>query len=126
MVQPRKKKQNNELPRIAVQIKSWRISLGMRQSDLEVRAGVSHNTVSRIETGQHQPKLETIEKLAEAMEISVEQLQFANPNTNNKKQRKTSQADVQALVDRLEALTDSQRTKLLKSFLDLIDVMEDS
>ncbi len=125
MVQPRKKKQQNELPRIAVQVKNWRISLAMRQSDLASRAGVSHNAVSRIETGQHEPKLETIEKLADAMKISVEQLQFGKPFVDGEKGTRSSTRELQKLVDRLEGLNASQRKKLIKSIMNLIDLMED-
>ena len=125
MVQPRKKKQQNELPRIAAQVRSWRNSLAMRQSDLESYAGLSHNAVSRIETGQHEPKLETIEKLADAMEISVEQLQFGKPLVHSEKESRLPTRELQKLVDRLEGLNESQRTKLIKSFMNLIDLMED-
>lgn len=66
---------------LAKQVLAWRKSLGLTQGELERRAGLAHNAISRIEQGDVSPKLETVEKLAEALSISVEQLQFRDPVT---------------------------------------------
>ncbi len=46
----------------------------LNQSELARRAGIAQNTLSRIELGLHTPSLATLEKLARAMGVPVEDL----------------------------------------------------
>lgn len=83
---------------LGTRVRTWRSHLNLTQGELESRAGLAHNAVSRIEKEEVSPKLETVEKLAIAMEISIEQLQFGTP------QRVASEdfdPDADAAVDRL-------------------------
>lgn len=52
---------------------------GLSQSEIERRAGLAHNAISRIETGEVAPRLATLESVADALGISIEQLQFRLP-----------------------------------------------
>jgi transcriptional regulator with XRE-family HTH domain len=65
---------------LSQQVLIWRRHVGLTQGELERQAGLAHNAISRIENGEVSPKLETIEKVAAAMSISVEQLQFKQPS----------------------------------------------
>jgi len=65
--------------RLPQQVLGWRRNIGWTQGELERRAGLAHNAISRIEQGEVSPKLETVEKIAVALSISVEQLQFRRP-----------------------------------------------
>ena len=69
------------LPILGDQIRQWRLARKVTQSELEQKAGLSHNAVSRIECGNVSPRIDTIEHIAQALEVSVEQLQFQSPVT---------------------------------------------
>jgi transcriptional regulator with XRE-family HTH domain len=59
---------------MAKRIKEWRTKRDMSQRDLAERSGVSREYIARIELGQHDPTLSTLEKLAEALGVSVSKL----------------------------------------------------
>jgi transcriptional regulator with XRE-family HTH domain len=59
-------------------IKQWRRRKGWTQADLAREAGVHLETVSGIETGNHEPRPSTLQKLAGAFDVEVEEL-FDNP-----------------------------------------------
>lgn len=115
---------SSSIPQAGEQVRLWRRDKGMRQGDLETKASLSHNTVSRIETGAVQPRLETLEKLAGAMGISVEELQFRKPRARVKESRPDS-VDLDKLMRRLAAMPESRRRKWVQSFLALLDAAED-
>ncbi|HTD67849.1 MAG TPA: response regulator, partial [Candidatus Limnocylindria bacterium] len=54
-----------------VSVKSWRSRLGISQEELAGRAGLHRTYVSDIERGARNVSLESIEKLARALKISV-------------------------------------------------------
>ena len=55
-------------------IKAWREHLGLTQEDLAARAGIKQPALARLEKADASPRKSTLKKLADAMEISVEQL----------------------------------------------------
>jgi transcriptional regulator with XRE-family HTH domain len=52
-------------------VKNWPCQLGISQDELAARAGLHRTYISDIERGARNPSLETIEKLASALEIST-------------------------------------------------------
>jgi len=54
-----------------VSVKNWRSRLGISQEELAGRAGLHRTYVSDIERGARNPSLESIDKLARALKISV-------------------------------------------------------
>jgi len=52
-------------------IKSYRSTRGLSQGDIERRTGLLRCYLSRVENGHTVPSLETLAKIAEAMEISL-------------------------------------------------------
>jgi DNA-binding XRE family transcriptional regulator len=54
--------------------KAWREHLGLTQTEVAERAGMTQAALSQIESGQHKPRKATKSKLAEALGITVEQL----------------------------------------------------
>lgn len=44
---------------------------GLTQAELAAAAGIGQNSVSRIEAGRQQPKYETLQKLADVLEVEV-------------------------------------------------------
>jgi CheY-like chemotaxis protein len=59
---------------LGVTIKTQRASLGISQEELAYRAGLHRTYVSDVERGARNPSVESIEKLARALEISVSML----------------------------------------------------
>ncbi len=106
---------------LGTQLRQWRKYTGLKQSQLEEQAGLAHNAISRIEKGEVSPKLETVERLSQALGISVEELQFRTPPIMN---RQDYVNWVQRLVGRLEDLPPEIRHNLLKTFHSIIDLME--
>jgi ribosome-binding protein aMBF1 (putative translation factor) len=45
--------------------------LGLSQRELAERMGTSHSAISRIESGQHQTSVETLKRIAEALELRL-------------------------------------------------------
>jgi ribosome-binding protein aMBF1 (putative translation factor) len=46
-----------------------RMELGLAQQKLAERMGTSHSAISRIESGQHTTSVQTLQRLAEALEM---------------------------------------------------------
>jgi ribosome-binding protein aMBF1 (putative translation factor) len=46
-----------------------RMELGLTQQELAERVGTSHSAISRIESGRHKTKPETLQRLAHALEL---------------------------------------------------------
>lgn len=55
-------------------IKAWREHLGLTQEALAEMAGIKQPALARLEKAESNPRNATLKKLADAMEISVEQL----------------------------------------------------
>ena len=55
-------------------LKSWREYLGLPQSEAAMRAGMSQFEYAELEDQKSNPQMKTLEKLAKAFGISIEQL----------------------------------------------------
>ena len=55
-------------------IKAWREYFGLTQKQLAERAGIKQPALARLETGKSTPRTHTLKKLADAMDLSIEQL----------------------------------------------------
>lgn len=109
-------------PDLAENIRRWRLSRGKTQSHLEQQAGLAHNAISRIETGAVSPKHETVQRIADALEISVEELHFRSPSMYVAEEPATYQ--VASLTDRLEQLPEHKRDAVLAAFHTLLEQIE--
>jgi len=56
---------------IAKRIKQFRKESGLTQAALGKKAGVSANTIARLERGEHRAASETIKKLAKALAVTA-------------------------------------------------------
>lgn len=56
-------------------VKAWRTYLGFTQREVAKRAGISQAALSQMEKSTNELRTMTLEKLAHAMGISIEQLQ---------------------------------------------------
>ena len=111
-------------PTLSDQVRIWRIHRGLTQSELERRAGLSHNTVSRIERGEVSPRLDTVESLAEAMDLSVEELSFRQPSMRVQEDPSDSKGDFERLKERLDRLPEGKRRNLMRVLSELLDMAE--
>ena len=59
---------------LGIALRSRRLAAGMTQETLGLESGVQRNFISLIETGQNQPTITTIFKLAEALNIRPSKL----------------------------------------------------
>ena len=55
-------------------VKAWRTHLGLTQKEVAKRAGITQAAVSQMEKTDNELRTATLEKLADAMGVSVEQL----------------------------------------------------
>ena len=60
-------------------IRSFRLQKGMSQGDIEKRTGLLRCYLSRVENGHTIPSLDTLAKIASAMDIALCQFFAANP-----------------------------------------------
>jgi DNA-binding XRE family transcriptional regulator len=55
-------------------VKAWRIHLGLTQSEIAKKAGITQAAFSQMENTENTLRTATLEKLAKAMNLTVEQL----------------------------------------------------
>lgn len=80
--------------------KSW------NQEDLAYHSGLSVRTIQRVERGQHDGRLKTIEKLAEALEVTQAELRGPVPESDDLRPLVEMLSDqVQKLTAQVDRLT---------------------
>ena len=60
--------------KIGLKIKLERTKLNISQEDLAFRANVNKNTIGAIERGEQSPTFDTLEAIADAFKMSVQEL----------------------------------------------------
>ena len=55
-------------------VKAWRKYLGLTQKELALKSNMAQSALARIEASKHEPRDETLHKLAKAMNLTIEQL----------------------------------------------------
>jgi len=73
---------------IGEQVRAWRGVRGLSQRALAERAGVGYVLVARLELGQTDPRLSTLRRLAEALNVTVGELVDGEPGTGKRPARK--------------------------------------
>lgn len=62
------------IEQLAMRLRTLRERRGLSQEKLAERAGLSRPHLARLETGQHDPTLTTVEKLAKALRVPLTEL----------------------------------------------------
>jgi transcriptional regulator with XRE-family HTH domain len=109
-------------PDLGNQLNIWRKYVGLSQAVLEQKAGLGHNTVSRIERGESSPTTKTLEKLASALnalKISYEQLILGSPKNKNNSPKSTSYK--KRIIHEVKKLTESECKELYPVWERIID-----
>lgn len=66
---------------VEVRIQEIRKSKGIKQKELAAKLGIAANTLSQYETGNREPDLETIKRIALILEVTVDELLGAKIKT---------------------------------------------
>lgn len=64
--------------RSSEKIKNARLQAGLTQKELAKRLGTSQQNIAQYETGKRVPKIETLQKIAKALKVSVNELRSDN------------------------------------------------
>ena len=108
--------QNEPSPiNIGITIRSFRLQRGMSQGDIEKRTGLLRCYLSRVENGHTVPSLDTLQKIAGAMEMPLSHF-FAEDPVKDVSGVTLSEEEIRFLtqVQRYSAhLTESDRRLLL-------------
>jgi transcriptional regulator with XRE-family HTH domain len=107
-------------PEIALgrRLKAWRDFRRLTQADVERRGGLAHNALSRIETGTVSPKLATLERIAAALELSVEELHLKMPPAESSVA--SGEADIHQLKQLIEDLPPEKQAGVIEAMCRLI------
>jgi transcriptional regulator with XRE-family HTH domain len=87
-------------------IRSYRSDRGLSQGDIERRTGLLRCYLSRVENGHTVPSLETLAKIAEAMEISLADF---FPGTDTAQDRETRKMLGELSEEEIRFLADIKR-----------------
>ena len=97
-----------EKPRVNIGqvIRSYRGQRGLSQGDIERRTGLLRCYLSRVENGHTVPSLETLAKIAEAMDISLADF---FPGTETPRDRETQKALGELSQDEIRFLAEIKK-----------------
>ena len=87
-------------------IRNYRLQKGMSQGDIEKRTGLLRCYLSRVENGHTVPSLETLAKIAEAMDISLADF---FPGTETPRDRETQKMLGELSQDEIRFLGEIKR-----------------
>jgi transcriptional regulator with XRE-family HTH domain len=90
-------------------LRLWRRRRGWTQADLAREAGVHLETISGIEAGRHEPRPSTLQKLASAFGVEVEEL-FDGPKATRRSSHEAS-----------EDVTDEERRNMLRNGREILE-----
>jgi len=97
-----------EKPRVNIGevIRTYRNERGLSQGDIERRTGLLRCYLSRVENGHTVPSLETLAKIAEAMEINLADF---FPGTDTPRDRETRKALGELSAEEIRFLVDIRK-----------------
>jgi transcriptional regulator with XRE-family HTH domain len=101
---------------IGTTIRDFRLQKGMSQGDIEKKTGLLRCYLSRVENGHTVPSLETLQKIAGALELQLSEFFAEDPVTREVSSLNLSEEEIRFLtqVQRYSAnLSDSDRRLLL-------------
>ncbi len=61
-------------------IRVLREALGIKQNDLAARAGIKPGSLSEIETGKVQPRIETARRIADELGVALDSITYPVPD----------------------------------------------
>jgi transcriptional regulator with XRE-family HTH domain len=108
---------------IGARVRAWRVASGITQTQLESAAGLGHNAISRIEKGDVSPRLETLEKVAHALELTLDALHLADPPKENVEvsSGKPLKESIDERLSNLPPALESKARSLMHEWLNLFE-----
>ena len=111
---------------LSEQVRLWRNAMNFSQGEIETKAGLAHNALSRIENGQvTSPRLDTLQKIADAMGIHVEQLMNARPPSSKKRPPKTIEPCVQELATQISNLPAHKQLAVIEAIKHILRAIQE-
>lgn len=104
---------------IGDRIKKIRKAKGITQKELAEKLGTSHQNLSQYESGKRSPKIETIQKIADALDVSVDRfmpMEIFDISTLGDDQLEPID---QAMLIEFQKLNDAGKKKSLEYIYDL-------
>lgn len=98
-------------------IKKYRLLCGMRQEDLAEQCGCSNSHIGHIENYRTIPSLEMVVKIANALEVTVDQLLSKNYRT-------PEIVYLREIAERIEKYPMPKRIQACEGFMDFLDSLE--
>ncbi|ABW68514.1 helix-turn-helix domain-containing protein [Desulfosudis oleivorans] len=108
---------DNELlkKRLGIRLKELRLAKNLKQEDIEKKHGFNYRYYGRLERGEINPSLETLNKLCEIFDVSLAALfQFLNPDDKLSTERESISVKVSQILNNAGAA----KLKKIKIFLD--------
>ena len=106
------------LMEIGTRIAMRRQELNMSQSELAIQADLTAAALSRIESGQTNPRTDTLVRIASALQVPLSNLQ-----PNELDQYINTSRELQMLGQKLQRLSPAERLMLYRMFDAQIDVI---
>ncbi len=101
---------------LGARVQDFRRRRKLTQEELGEKAELSEETVSSIERGVNVPRIETIFRIAEALDVSLSELFDVAAGTPAPK-------ETQAQIDRLLALIDGQRGDVIDAIVGQAEIL---
>src|SRR6202162_1062349 len=104
------------LMKIGITIRGYRLQKGMSQGDIEKRTGLLRCYLSRVENGHTVPSLETLQKIARALDLQLSQFFAEDTVSKEMSTLRLSEDEIRFLtqIQRYSAhLSESDRRLLL-------------
>lgn len=119
-------KKDTNVPRhdipVGERLRYWRTRENLTQAEVERRAGLAHNALSRIENGQVDPQFDTVRRIAEALGMGFEELQ-QRPIAIQRAPE--AAADLDAIMAKIKSLSPAKRRNLTEAFLQILRQIEE-
>ena len=120
------RKENGERVELSQRIRFLRKKKGLNQGALAEKVGINPSHLSRLENGKYQPSVDALQKIAEALEVSVDfllsdddsgELEVKIENKSLSERLRLidtlDEADQQALIQVIDSMLTKQRMKQL-------------
>ena len=102
--------------KIGTTIRAYRLQMGLSQGDIEKKTGLLRSYLSRVENGHTVPSLDTLTKIARALDVPVAQFLLRDAEISSKNTKTLADGDLAFLMQlrRYSAnLNESDRKLLL-------------
>lgn len=98
----------------AENLKKCRAKRGISQDELAKKISIHPVQFSRYERGQSAPSIEVVQKIADALEVSIDQLVYGDQD--NKAEQSISDRELLSMFQKIQLLNERQK-ETVKDFL---------